>query len=60
MNNRVVCQGCDPLASGQVAGKDEMVMFFMIELFQNYTGLPGLFLATIFSGYPFRLFGCVW
>ena len=48
--------GCDPLKAGVVKAKDQLVMQFMMELFGDYWGLPGLFLSCLFSGqhlFPF-------
>ena len=33
-----------------MGAKDQLVMYFMIDLFKDYRGLPGLFLSCLFSG----------
>ena len=39
--------GCDPLASGQVKNLNQIIPFTMLELFHEYPGLPGLFIAAL-------------
>lgn len=38
---------CDPLASGQVSNLNQIIPFTMLELFHDYPGLPGLFIAAL-------------
>lgn len=38
---------CDPIKSGQVASKDQLTVYFMLDIFSNVYGLPGLMLACI-------------
>nr|XP_054772862.1 sodium-coupled monocarboxylate transporter 2-like [Lytechinus pictus] len=40
---------CDPISSGAVAKRDQMMPYFTLDLFQKYPGLPGLFLSAVFS-----------
>jgi sodium-coupled monocarboxylate transporter 8/12 len=40
-------KGCDPLASGQVKNLNQIIPFTMLELFHDYPGLPGLFIAAL-------------
>eukprot|EP00057_Strongylocentrotus_purpuratus_P014276 XP_011668750.1 PREDICTED: sodium-coupled monocarboxylate transporter 2-like [Strongylocentrotus purpuratus] len=40
---------CDPISSGAVAKKDQMMPYFTLDLFHRYPGLPGLFLSAVFS-----------
>ncbi|XP_006625827.2 solute carrier family 5 member 6a isoform X1 [Lepisosteus oculatus] len=39
-----------PLASGYVKAKDQMVLYFVMDVLKDLPGLPGLFLACLFSG----------
>ncbi|XP_060592895.1 sodium-coupled monocarboxylate transporter 2-like [Ruditapes philippinarum] len=40
-------KGCDPLASGQVENLNQIIPFTILELFHDYPGLPGLFIAAL-------------
>lgn len=41
---------CDPLTSKQVADADQIFPYFVMEVLTSKPGLPGVFLACIFSG----------
>ncbi|ESN96361.1 hypothetical protein HELRODRAFT_68342 [Helobdella robusta] len=41
--------GCDPVRSKQVENVNQLVPYFMVNVL-NYPGLPGAFLAVLFSG----------
>lgn len=41
---------CDPVKSGQVEAQDQMLPLFVMELLGDLPGLPGLFVAGVFSG----------
>ncbi|XP_076034113.1 sodium-coupled monocarboxylate transporter 1-like [Oratosquilla oratoria] len=41
---------CDPLASGRITSKDQILPLYVMEYMSHYSGLPGLFVACIFSG----------
>ena len=41
--------GCDPLASGEVEKKDQLIPLYVMAVMGKLPGLPGLFLATTFS-----------
>ncbi|ESN96363.1 hypothetical protein HELRODRAFT_189216 [Helobdella robusta] len=41
--------GCDPVRSKQVQNVNQLVPYFMVNVL-NYPGLPGAFLAVLFSG----------
>lgn len=41
--------GCDPVALGEVQTIDQLTIVMANRIFDGYPGLPGLFLATIFS-----------
>ncbi|XP_057697477.1 sodium/iodide cotransporter [Corythoichthys intestinalis] len=41
---------CDPLKSGRVSSPDLYMPYFVLEIFEGYTGFPGLFLACAYSG----------
>ena len=43
-------EGCDPLVSGKIKQKNEMVVYLVVELFRNKPGVPGLFVAAAYSG----------
>ncbi|XP_067885296.1 sodium-dependent multivitamin transporter-like isoform X2 [Heterodontus francisci] len=39
-----------PLQQGYVKASDQMVLYFVMDVLQHYPGLPGLFIACLFSG----------
>ncbi|XP_048384027.1 solute carrier family 5 member 6a isoform X2 [Stegostoma tigrinum] len=39
-----------PLQQGYVNASDQMVLYFVMDILQHYPGLPGLFIACLFSG----------
>lgn len=39
-----------PLQQGYVTASDQMVLYFVMDVLQDYPGLPGLFIACLFSG----------
>ncbi|CAL8312994.1 unnamed protein product [Boreogadus saida] len=39
-----------PLDKGYVKTKDQMVLYFVMDVFRDLPGLPGLFVACLFSG----------
>ncbi|XP_068176509.1 sodium/iodide cotransporter [Antennarius striatus] len=41
---------CDPLKSGRISAPDLYMAYYVLEIFQNYPGFPGLFLASAYSG----------
>ncbi|KAK3854698.1 hypothetical protein Pcinc_038840 [Petrolisthes cinctipes] len=43
-------EGCDPLAAGLITKKDQILPFFVMDRLSSIPGLPGLFVACIFSG----------
>ncbi|KAK4292859.1 hypothetical protein Pmani_034402 [Petrolisthes manimaculis] len=43
-------EGCDPLAAGLITKKDQILPFFVMDRLSTIPGLPGLFVACIFSG----------
>ncbi|XP_045128260.1 sodium-coupled monocarboxylate transporter 1-like [Portunus trituberculatus] len=43
-------EGCDPLAAGLISSKDQILPFFVMDKLSSAPGLPGLFVACIFSG----------
>nr|XP_045596123.1 sodium-dependent multivitamin transporter-like [Procambarus clarkii]XP_045596124.1 sodium-dependent multivitamin transporter-like [Procambarus clarkii]XP_045596125.1 sodium-dependent multivitamin transporter-like [Procambarus clarkii]XP_045596126.1 sodium-dependent multivitamin transporter-like [Procambarus clarkii]XP_045596127.1 sodium-dependent multivitamin transporter-like [Procambarus clarkii]XP_045596128.1 sodium-dependent multivitamin transporter-like [Procambarus clarkii] len=43
-------EGCDPLAAGLITKKDQILPFFVMDRLSSAPGLPGLFVACIFSG----------
>lgn len=59
----VLCMGClmglvmfarygedSPLDKGYVKTNDQMVLYFVMDVFRDLPGLPGLFVACLFSG----------
>ncbi|XP_038162727.1 solute carrier family 5 member 6a isoform X1 [Cyprinodon tularosa] len=59
----VLCMGClmglvmfarygedSPLVKGYVKTTDQMVLYFVMDVFKELPGLPGLFVACLFSG----------
>ncbi|XP_069188022.1 sodium-dependent multivitamin transporter [Procambarus clarkii] len=43
-------EGCDPLAAGLITKKDQILPFYVMDRLSSAPGLPGLFVACIFSG----------
>ncbi|XP_004454331.2 sodium-coupled monocarboxylate transporter 2 [Dasypus novemcinctus] len=41
---------CDPWTSGVVSAPDQLMPYFVLEIFDTMPGLPGLFLTCAFSG----------
>merc|ERR1719154_1000109 len=41
---------CDPIMAKQVKTKDQIFPLFVMQLMGNYPGVPGLFVAGVFSG----------
>uniref|UniRef100_A0A8C2USP5 Solute carrier family 5 member 12 n=1 Tax=Chinchilla lanigera TaxID=34839 RepID=A0A8C2USP5_CHILA len=41
---------CDPWTSGMISAPDQLMPYFVMELFHKMPGLPGLFVACAFSG----------
>uniref|UniRef100_A0A673AC22 Solute carrier family 5 member 5 n=1 Tax=Sphaeramia orbicularis TaxID=375764 RepID=A0A673AC22_9TELE len=41
---------CDPLNSGRISAPDLYMPHFVLDIFQNHPGFPGLFLACAYSG----------
>lgn len=41
---------CDPLKSGKISKQDQLIPFFVMETLSVVPGLPGLFVACVFSG----------
>ncbi|CAN9500950.1 unnamed protein product [Ophioblennius macclurei] len=41
---------CDPLKSGKITAPDLYMPYFVLEIFKNHPGFPGLFLACAYSG----------
>ena len=40
---------CDPVETGRVLTKDQLVPLFIMESLGDWVGLPGLFCASVFS-----------
>ena len=41
---------CDPIKSKQVEKQDQLIPLFVMQLLGDYPGMPGLFVAGVFSG----------
>ncbi|KAM9329555.1 sodium/iodide cotransporter, partial [Gastrophryne carolinensis] len=41
---------CDPLLAGYVSAPDQYIPYMVLEIFEEYPGIPGLFLACAYSG----------
>ncbi|XP_077482927.1 sodium-coupled monocarboxylate transporter 2-like [Amblyomma americanum] len=41
---------CDPLKSGKISKSDQLIPFFVMKNLSRLKGLPGLFVACVFSG----------
>ncbi|XP_028622952.1 sodium-coupled monocarboxylate transporter 2 [Grammomys surdaster] len=41
---------CDPWTSGLISAPDQLMPYFVMEIFATMPGLPGLFMACAFSG----------
>ncbi|XP_046556452.1 sodium-coupled monocarboxylate transporter 2-like isoform X1 [Haliotis rubra] len=41
--------GCDPFKAGILTNRNQLMPFVVLELFKDLPGMPGLYLATIFS-----------
>ncbi|XP_048730498.1 sodium-coupled monocarboxylate transporter 1-like [Ostrea edulis] len=41
---------CDPLKNNDVANPNQLLPYFVLEVFKDLPGLPGLFVACMFSG----------
>ncbi|XP_067656321.1 sodium-coupled monocarboxylate transporter 1-like isoform X2 [Haliotis asinina] len=40
---------CDPLAAGLIRNKNQLLPYFIMDIFQDIPGMPGLFFATLLS-----------
>ncbi|XP_067824586.1 sodium/iodide cotransporter isoform X3 [Heptranchias perlo] len=41
---------CDPVKAGHVSAPDQLMPYMVLDIFEPYPGVPGLFLAAAFSG----------
>uniref|UniRef100_A0A8C4PX50 Solute carrier family 5 member 8 n=1 Tax=Eptatretus burgeri TaxID=7764 RepID=A0A8C4PX50_EPTBU len=41
---------CDPWTSGKVSAADQLMPYLVIEIFRDYPGVPGLYVACAYSG----------
>uniref|UniRef100_A0A667X7H6 Solute carrier family 5 member 5 n=1 Tax=Myripristis murdjan TaxID=586833 RepID=A0A667X7H6_9TELE len=41
---------CDPLKAGRISAPDQYMPYFVLDIFSNHPGFPGLFLACAYSG----------
>ncbi|GAB1599095.1 sodium-dependent multivitamin transporter-like isoform X1 [Argonauta hians] len=40
---------CDPIEAGMISNPNQIMPFYMLLLFRNWRGMPGLFVASLFS-----------
>ncbi|ESO96133.1 hypothetical protein LOTGIDRAFT_160120 [Lottia gigantea] len=40
---------CDPLESGQITNPNQIIPYMVMDIFRSLPGMPGLFLASLFS-----------
>ncbi|XP_039271185.2 sodium-coupled monocarboxylate transporter 2-like isoform X1 [Styela clava] len=41
---------CDPLLNKEVSAPDQLLPYMVLDVFRDHPGLPGLFVASVFSG----------
>ncbi|XP_060588532.1 sodium-dependent multivitamin transporter-like, partial [Ruditapes philippinarum] len=41
--------GCDPLKSKQIKNPNQIIPYMVMDIFRNLPGMPGLFMASLFS-----------
>ncbi len=41
---------CDPVTLGLIERHDQLMPYFVMDTLSKYPGLPGLFVACVFSG----------
>ncbi|XP_033759613.1 uncharacterized protein LOC117341863 [Pecten maximus] len=42
-------RGCDPLKSKQISNPNQLIPFMVMDIFHSLPGMPGLFIASLFS-----------
>ncbi|XP_030070516.1 sodium-coupled monocarboxylate transporter 1 isoform X1 [Microcaecilia unicolor] len=45
-----IYRDCDPLTSKTVSQQDQLMPYLVMDILQDYPGLPGLFVACVYSG----------
>jgi Na+/proline symporter len=50
---------CDPLTTKAIKVKDQLIPLFVMDLFEDYPGFPGLFVAGVFSAALSTLSTCL-
>ncbi|XP_034079010.1 sodium-coupled monocarboxylate transporter 1 [Gymnodraco acuticeps] len=45
-----VYKNCDPWTAGLVSAPDQLMPYLVMDILRNYPGLPGLFVAAVYSG----------
>ncbi|XP_076801199.1 sodium-coupled monocarboxylate transporter 1-like [Clavelina lepadiformis] len=43
-------QDCDPISFKVLEKPDQLLPYLVLDIFQNYPGMPGLFIACVYSG----------
>uniref|UniRef100_A0A8C3S8G7 Solute carrier family 5 member 5 n=1 Tax=Chelydra serpentina TaxID=8475 RepID=A0A8C3S8G7_CHESE len=46
----VLYKDCDPLLAGYISAPDQYMPYLVLDIFEKYPGVPGLFLACAYSG----------
>uniref|UniRef100_A0A8C0GDA3 Uncharacterized protein n=1 Tax=Chelonoidis abingdonii TaxID=106734 RepID=A0A8C0GDA3_CHEAB len=46
----VLYRDCDPLLAGYISAPDQYMPYMVLDIFEKYPGVPGLFLACAYSG----------
>uniref|UniRef100_A0A674IA01 Solute carrier family 5 member 5 n=1 Tax=Terrapene triunguis TaxID=2587831 RepID=A0A674IA01_9SAUR len=46
----VLYKDCDPLLAGYISAPDQYMPYMVLDIFEKYPGVPGLFLACAYSG----------
>ncbi|XP_046371459.2 sodium-coupled monocarboxylate transporter 2-like [Haliotis rufescens] len=42
--------GCDPFEAGHLTNRNQLMPYFVMKIFEDFPGMSGIYLATIFSG----------
>ncbi|CAN9508304.1 unnamed protein product [Ophioblennius macclurei] len=45
-----IYKSCDPWTTGRISAPDQLVPYLVMDIFRDYPGLPGLFVAAAYSG----------
>ncbi|RVE72941.1 hypothetical protein OJAV_G00045320 [Oryzias javanicus] len=45
-----IYKNCDPLSNGDVSASDQLLPYLVMDILEDYPGIPGLFVAAAYSG----------